>query len=164
MTLISEQSLDLLKLLAIKFDVPARLASVGVTVRLEANLPRCRLSGKRAPARKQLCELKRLALRDARAVPEREDNVRHSAEANSGRPFHRLESGTVALEPLLAPRCVRTLTWDARNSFVLVRIAGQQGLERLARLGAELEVHHCVRGHSLDHRPSVRPELELNCK
>jgi hypothetical protein len=40
----------------------------------------------------------------------------------------------------------------------------REGLDHLARLGAELDVHHRVRRDSLDHCPSLRADLELNRK
>jgi hypothetical protein len=63
----SENGLERLELLPAEFDVFALLASIGVTIRFEANFPGCRLSGKRAPAREQFGELKRLVLREAGA-------------------------------------------------------------------------------------------------
>jgi hypothetical protein len=89
----SESGLDRLKFLPAEFDVLALLATVGITIRLESNLPGRRLSGEQALACEQPGELTCLVLRKAGAGAQRENHVCHiQHEANTDalpRPFRR---------------------------------------------------------------------------
>jgi len=80
----SEDRFERLKFFSAEFDVFAHLATVRITIRLDADLPGRRLSSERALACEQLGELKRLLLRKARAGTQREDHVCHVRhEANT---------------------------------------------------------------------------------